>query len=302
MSIRPSPVTVRVPATSANLGPGFDSFALALAAHDEVTAHVLPSGLRVDIAGEGSDILPRDEDNLVVRSLLAALDRHGEQPSGLVLQCRNTIPQARGLGSSAAAIVAGITLADALLGGDVLSADDQLALANAMEGHPDNVAACLAGGLTISWLDGTTAPRSVRLDPGESIRPVLFVPHSAALPTVQARQILPTEVPHADAAANSARAALLAIALTQRPELLWTATQDRLHQHYRRAAMPDSLALLDRLRLEGVPAVISGAGPSVLALTEDAGAEGLAGRVEPGWRPLRLPVDRQGATLVPTEH
>jgi homoserine kinase len=296
VSSQPSSVTVRVPATSANLGPGFDSFALALTVYDEVSAQVVPSGLRVDIAGKGSDTLPRDADNLVLASLLAAFDQLGERPSGLALQCRNAIPQARGLGSSAAAIVAGITLADALLGGEALGPADKLALANAVEGHPDNVAACLTGGFSISWLDGAT-PANVRLHPCESIRPVLFVPDSAALATSQARQLLPTEVPHADAAGNAARAALLAIAMTQRPELLWAATQDRLHQHYRRSAMPDSLALLDRLRLAGVPAVISGAGPSVLALT----AEELDEPDEPGWQMLRLSVDLSGATVVSTE-
>ena len=293
---RTARVSVRVPATSANLGPGFDSYGLALALYDEVSAQVTEAGVRVDVSGEGSAALPRDESNLVAASLLAAFDRLGGRPPGLALRCRNGIPQARGLGSSSAAIVAGISLATALTDGPALDVDATLALATALEGHPDNVAACLFGGFTISWLDGGVAA-CARLEPAAGIRPVAFVPRDAALATPLARSMLPPEVPHADAAANAARAGLLTVALTSRPELLWSATEDLLHQRYRRAAMPDSLDLLARLRGSGIAAVVSGSGPSLLAFTDSASERAVAAAAPPGWTARTLSVDRAGATV-----
>jgi homoserine kinase len=293
-----SSVTVRVPATSANLGPGFDSFGLALALYDEVSARVDDDGLRVEVAGEGSATLPRGEQNLVMRSLLAALGQLGSRPSGLRVQCRNVIPHGRGLGSSSAAIVAGISLANALSGAAGLDSNAMLALATDIEGHPDNVAACLFGGFTISWLE-SSAPACVRLEPAASIRPVVFVPTGTEVPTSLARTMLPGQVPFADAASNAARAALLAVAMTQRPDLLWAATQDRLHQHYRRAVMPASLDLLASLRSRGIAAAISGAGPSVLALTDPDGEPAVLALAPRTWNGWPLAVDHDGATLVP---
>jgi len=256
-------VRVRVPATSANLGPGYDTFGLALSRFDEVSAEVTGSGLLIEV--DGPDEVALDESHLVVRSLRATLERLGGQPPGLRLHCRNEIPHGRGLGSSAAAIVAGVELARGLVvdGRQHLDDDTALALATELEGHPDNVAACLLGGFTIAWLsDG--AGRAVRLEP-EAIRPVVFVPGEASA-THAALAALPATVPHADAAFNAARAALLVAGLTGRPDLLLTATEDRLHQHYRAAGMPASSGLVARLRSAGLAAVISGAGSSVLAL------------------------------------
>ena len=292
---RASRASVRVPATSANLGPGFDSFGLALALYDEVSARVTGTGIRVDIIGEGSDTLPRDEENLVVASLLAGLDRLGGRPPGLAVRCSNAIPQARGLGSSSAAIVAGISMANALTAGPPLDADATLALATTLEGHPDNVAACLFGGFTISWLD-RSVPACARLEPAPGIRPVAFVPAGAALATSQARSMLPAQVPHADAAANAARAGLLTVALTSRPELLWSATEDLLHQHYRRGAMAGSLDLLESLRGRGIAAAVSGAGPSLLAFADRSSEQVVAAAAPPGWTARSIHVDRAGVT------
>ena len=298
-AFRAAPVRVRVPATSANLGPGFDAAGLALGLHDFVQVRVVDAGLTVDVAGEGAEKVPRTERHLVVSSLRAAFDRLGGQPRGLEVLCANRIPHARGLGSSAAAICAAVVAARALvLGGEeALDDDAALRLAADVEGHPDNVAACLRGGLTLAWTDDDGA-RAVRLEPSADLAPVAFVPSSTSS-TKKARGLLPEQVPHADAAANAARAALLPVALTADPSLLLTATRDLLHQPYRAAAAPRTAALVAALRADGVPAVVSGAGPTVLALTTHAGRDAVARRAARGWRVLPLDVERAGAGVVP---
>jgi len=267
-------VRVRVPATSANLGPGFDALGLALSLYDEVDAWVCESGLSIEISGEGADLAGAGEDHLIVRVMRAVFAAAGGgQPPGLGLRCVNRIPHGRGLGSSAAATVAGILAARELApaGEDALPDGDLLGLATEFEGHPDNVAACLGGGLTIAWTaDGQ--PRMVRLEPRSSIRPVICV-GPAPVRTEVARKLLPGQVPHRDAAANAGRSALLVAALTQpsgEPAPLLAATRDWLHQDYRAEAMPETAALTGRLRSAGLPAVVSGAGPSVLVLLDSA--------------------------------
>jgi homoserine kinase len=309
------PVVLRAPASSANLGPGFDSLGLALSLHDVAVARVTSGGLDIEVSGEGRQTAAEGEAHLVVRAMRAAFDRLGGQPPGIALRSRNEIPHSRGLGSSAAAIVTGVLAARGLVydGADLLSEDDVLTLAAGLEGHPDNVAACLAGGLTIAWTSGpdTGPPRHavtpaaahlVRLPVAEEIQPVLCVPDEV-LGTATARGALPATVPHHDAAANSARSALLVAALTRVPAVLFEATEDYLHQAYRAGIMPLTAELLARLRAAGVAAVVSGAGPSVLAFTV-AGTDpgpGLVGSIaaETGnvWRISPLDVDRQGATL-----
>jgi homoserine kinase len=287
-------VRVRVPASCGNLGPGFDSFGLALALYDDLTVRATGTGLLVDVEGEGAEDLPRDEDHLVVKAMRATFDRLGGQPPGLHLRCRNAIPQARGLGSSAAAIVAGIAAARALRvdGARRIGGPDLLALATRLEGHPDNVAACLSGGFTVAWTE-PSGPRSIRLQVHPDVRALAYVP-PARMSTEGARGLIPAEVPHSEAAANAARAALLTVAITNRPELLADGTRDWLHQQYRKPAMPATLALVGRLRGSGAAAVVSGAGPAVLALTAGGDDATMAERAPNGWRVLRLDIEPDG--------
>lgn len=296
MSLGAGPVHVDVPATSANLGPGFDSLGLALELRDELTAALAPRGLDVEVAGEGAGDVARDETHLVVRAMRAAFDVLGTTPPGLMLRCRNRIPHARGLGSSSAAIVAGIHLARALVEGGHAAMPDLEAfrLAAEIEGHPDNVAAACFGGLTISGLaqDGFFAARA---EVSPSLRGVVLVPPSS-LATSVARGLLPDVVPHADAAANAGRAALLVAALAGQPSLLLTATQDLLHQEHRRPAMPETLDLVDLLRAEGHAAVVSGAGPTVLVLTMADAADLLASTPD-GWSGRVLEIATSGVAV-----
>lgn len=264
-------VQVRVPATSANLGPGFDTLGLALGRYDEVTAAVVGSGVSVEVSGEAAADVPRDESHLVVSSMLAAFRRWHGEPPGLRVSCRNSIPHSRGLGSSAAAIVAGVVAARALLGEHVsprrqITDAEVLDLATGIEGHPDNVAAALSGGFTLAWT-GETGTRAIRLAPHDAVLPVVCVP-AWPMSTKAARELLPATVPHGDAVFTSARCGLLVAALTQAPEHLFEATEDRLHERYRAVAMPPTADLLGRLRARGIPAVLSGAGPTVLALCD----------------------------------
>jgi homoserine kinase len=288
------PVHVRVPATSANLGPGFDSAGLALDLHDDVVVRVTSGGVQVVVEGEGAGRLPLDERHLVVRALRAAFDRLGTRPAGLSLHCTNRIPQSRGLGSSSAAIVAGVVAARALVpGGDeLLDAQGALALADELEGHPDNVAACLLGGVTFAW-STPDGPRAVRLDAHDSLAPVAFVPATTSS-TAQVRGLLPPTVPYADAVLNASRAALLPLALTRDPALLMPATEDRLHQGYRAPAMPATASLVEELRSRGVPAVVSGAGPTVLALTT-RGTRAAVAADRLGWSVWAIDVEPRGA-------
>jgi homoserine kinase len=294
------PVTVRVPATSANLGPGFDALGLALGLHDEVEAEVTDAELAIDVEGEGSAQVARDDAHLVVRSMRVAFDHLGGRPAGLSVRCRNRIPHSRGLGSSAAAIVAGLLLARGLVadGADRLPDGELLGLAASIEGHPDNVAPCLLGGLTVAWTGADGSARAIRRDPDPAVVPVVLIPPFTASTEV-ARGLLPASVPHADAAFAAGRAALLVAALTGTPQALLDATEDRLHQSYRAPAMAESYQLVTRLRGDGHAAVISGAGPTVLVLARgEVEAETVTAQAPEQWTARALPVDVVGAAVL----
>ncbi|MDQ7878884.1 homoserine kinase [Microbacterium sp. QXD-8] len=295
-------VVVRVPATSANLGPGFDTLGLALSLYDELDVTALPEGeLEIEVEGAGAADVPRDASHLVVRAIAYAFESAGRRMPGLRLIARNVIPHGRGLGSSGAAVVSGLLAAKGLLEGDVeLGADALLRLATELEGHPDNVAPALFGGLTIAWVDDG-GPQHKKLLVHRGVSPLVFVPEFT-MSTKLARSLQPTQVPREDAVFNVSRSALLIAALTQSPELLQAATEDKLHQSYRASAMPETDGLVRALRAEGFAAVVSGAGPSVLVLADGPGrrleAAALADAVtDTPWEALMLAVDFKGGTV-----
>lgn len=299
-------VHVQVPATSANLGPGFDTLGLALALYDELDVAVRNEpGIVIEVEGNGAGEVPLDESHLVVRAIDHVFARAGVRRPPLHLVARNSIPHSRGLGSSGAAIVAGVLAAQGLLDGVVdLTANDLLTLATDLEGHPDNVAPALFGGLTIAWTS-PDGPQHKKLMVHRGVSPLVFVPEHV-MSTALARSLQPASVPHQDAVFNLSRSALLVAALTQSPELLHAATEDKLHQSYRASAMPETDRLIGLLRANGFPAVVSGSGPSILVLTSDPSqrltAAGLVER-ETGsaWTALMLAVDFKGATVVPID-
>ena len=289
------------PATSANLGSGFDTFGLALEMRDRYAAQVLDDAVfDVDVSGEGADEVKKDKNHLVIKSMLRGFEFMGQKPRGLALRALNVTPHARGLGSSASAIVGGLALArELVLGGEqYMSLEEMMALATELEGHPDNVAAAIYGGATIAWMEdiyGVKTGRSVSIPVHHDIKALLFIPANH-LSTAKARKLLPETISHHDAVLNSSHAALLPIALATRPDLLLTATEDLLHQHYRAQAYPKSMALVDQLRAKEIAATISGAGPSVLALhtaseSEIAEIEALA---PDGFEVKKLAISRSG--------
>lgn len=295
--------TVSVPATAANLGPGFDALGLALALRDEHVFRAAAPGsapVAVEVTGEGAGSVACDDANLVVLAARAAAVDAGVTLPPFTLACRNRVPHGLGLGSSAAAIVAGV-VGGRTLAGLGRDPDRELAVAARLEGHPDNVAPAVLGGLTVAWCepaaDGSVRARAVRLEP-RGLAPRVFLP-PAPMSTVAARGLLPPTVPHADAAHAAGRAALLVVALTGRPDLLLPATEDRLHTRARGIAMPDSLALLDRLRAAGVAAVLAGAGPTVLALHLPVDAAASVNDLPAGWRARTVDPDPAGVTVTP---
>ena len=295
-------VHVRVPATTANLGPGFDTLGLALALYDELTVSVSDQpGVRVNVTGVGAGEVPTDETNLVASSIRYVFDALKQPMPGLELTANNGIPHGRGLGSSGSAIVAGVKAAQGLLSDTLsLSDEDLLAFATQLEGHPDNVAPALFGGLTIAWTT-ESGPRFKKLSVHRGVSPMVLVPEFT-MSTELARSLQPESVPHEDAVFNVSRSALLVAALTQSPELLFEATEDRLHQDYRASAMPETSAVLSALRGAGFAAVVSGAGPSILVLCSDPGerlraAEVAQSAAQSDWRQLMLTVDIKGATV-----
>jgi homoserine kinase len=284
-------VLVRAPATVANLGPGFDTLALAVDLWNEVEADT-DAAPAVQVEGEGVGELPEDASNLVFRAMAWLAKEAGGSLPPFALRCRNRIPLERGLGSSAAAVVSGLVLADRLLGTD-LDPDRLLEVAIDIEGHPDNVSACLRGGAVIAYLS-RSGWRAERLAPHQDLRPVVLIPEHERLPTADARRVLPRDVPLADAAFNVGRTALAVLALTERPELLGEALEDRLHQQRRLPMVPGARAVFEELRAQGLPVCVAGAGPSLLAFESDRATVPELG---PSWKVLRLGIAPAGAAI-----
>ncbi len=296
-------VKVTVPATTANLGPGFDTLGMALTIYDELEVEATSgSAVSVEVHGVGEGEVPTDESNLVARSLIYALEQLGQPVPGLKLVAHNTIPHGRGVGSSGAAIVAGVMAAKGLLEGILEVSEEQLLrIATDLEGHPDNIAPSLFGGLTIAWM-AEGHPRSKKLAVHRGVSLMVAIPHESTMSTQLARSLQPETVPHQDAIFNLSRAALLIAALLDSPELLFEATEDKLHQNYRASAMQDTDALIKALRKKGLPAVVSGAGPSVLVLCNDPAqrleAAAVVEATQKGkWDCRMLTVDERGATV-----
>lgn len=263
-------VTVTVPASSANLGPGFDTLGLALSLYDTVEVEVADHGLEVEVFGEGQGELSLDGSHLVVKAIRAGLKAADVQVPGLRVVCHNNIPQSRGLGSSAAAAVAGVAAANGLAG---FPLDDArvVQLSSAFEGHPDNAAASVLGNAVVSWteipVDGRTEPqfKAVTISVDNRIKATALVPDFHAS-TEAVRRVLPSDVTHLDARFNVSRCAVMTVALQHHPELLWEGTRDRLHQPYRADVLPVTAEWVNRLRNRGYAAYLSGAGPTIMVL------------------------------------
>lgn len=291
-------VSVSVPATSANLGPGYDALGLALEIRDHVTAQFTDDNLiTVVVTGEGAGKLPTDATHLVAKTIIDACKAFGTEVLGLRIECNNAIPQGRGLGSSAGAIVAGLVLASELTYARA-SEDELLQMANAIEGHPDNVAACLLGAMTIAWLEDDGTANSVSMNVHPDVSPVLGIPETE-LDTHEARGLIPESIPHVDAAFNAGRSALLVAAMIGDPDFLLEATEDKLHQPFRAQAYSESMALIEQLRAADIAACISGAGPTVIALsTVEQVAEAIEIIAKSGFTAVPVAVSDQGA--IPT--
>lgn len=286
---------VTVPASSANLGPGFDTLGIALSLYDTVEVEVTNSGLEIEIFGEGAEDLPRDGSHLVVKAIRSALNAADVSAPGLRVVCNNNIPQSRGLGSSASAAVAGVAAGNGLAGFP-LTEQQVVQLSSAFEGHPDNAAASVLGNAVVSWttvpVDGHSLPeyKAVTVDVHKDIKATALVPNFHAS-TQAVRRVLPSHVTHGDATFNVSRTAVQVVALQNYPELLWEGTRDRLHQPYRADVLPVTSEWVNRLRNRGFAAYLSGAGPTAMVLhTEPIDENILRDAREAGLRVIPLEV------------
>ena len=304
-TFKAQPIQVQVPATSANLGPGFDCLGLALTMHDRYMAQVMDEpGVDIDVTGEGAESIPTTDKNLVIKAMYKGFDFLGGRPRGIALRQLNVIPHGRGLGSSAAAIVGGLALARGLVlgGNERMSNEDMLNIANEMEGHPDNASAAIFGSANLAWQEsqrGHVVAQALNFEVDPRIGALAFVP-STEFSTSKARKMLPETIPHSDAVKNSSNVAVLVQALQSRPDLLLGATEDYLHQSYRKDAMPNSYALMTKLRKAGVAAFISGAGPAVMVLHTggDSEAAELERAAGDKFQMISLGISRTGVSLI----
>lgn len=295
-------VTAQIPATTANLGPGFDCMGLSLAIFDTVSVEPAAADTdEIQIEGVGADTLPRDGSHMVLATMRGLFAQQGWEVPPIRLSCRNRIPHGQGLGSSASAIVAGLVTGKAFaatLGHDTSGAD-LVQIGSDMDGHPDNVAPCINGGLNVSWEDAGRWGVA-HLDPHPAIRAILAIPQTV-LSTKVARGLIPETVPHRDAVRNSSRAALAIHAFTRDPSLLLPATEDYLHQRYRAEAYATSYALMERLRERGIAAAISGAGPAVIMFVtgdqQDSAILAEISAADGGFEMLPVGIDLGGARL-----
>lgn len=262
-------VSIRVPATSANCGSGFDTLGLACTLYNEVTYEITSSrGFQLEVTGEGAEYLKPCGRNLAFASFLRVWNEvTARERIGLKVTMHNRIPMSRGLGSSSSAIVAGI-YAGNILSGNRFNDDELLGFATEIEGHPDNVAPALLGGFTISYMDGRKA-HSLRVEPAKPLKFIAVVPERR-LPTVLARQAIPKTVSHHDAVFNTSRASLLVGALLSGEyQYLASGLEDKLHQPYRAHLVPGLDDVFEAARNAGAyNAIISGAGSTVMAYAD----------------------------------
>lgn len=268
-------VRVQVPATTANMGPGFDCLGMALQLYNSVEMMIIPSGLHIEVQGDGQADIPRDEDNMVYLAARKVFRQVGYRPSGLKIKLVNNIPVARGLGSSSASIVGGMIAAN-IISGNTLSQRDIINLAYGMEGHPDNIAACVLGGIVVAVpADGEI--KCQKIDPPKDLRAIVSIP-DFQLPTRISREALPQQIPINDAIFNLGRVALLISSLyTCDINQFMVAMEDRIHQPYRTSLVPGMKKVFAAARLAGAKGItLSGAGPAIIAYSDGNNTELIA--------------------------
>jgi homoserine kinase len=260
----PAAVRVRIPASVANLGPGFDALGVAVRMHLEIEIEPRRDSVEIMVEGEGAEQLAADESNLVVHCMNVFFDHVGRRPPGYAVRIKNPIPLGSGLGSSAAAVVGGLFAARAITGRTVAQAE-MVQMATGVEGHPDNVLPALLGGLVIAYRSESDGLRYYRMEPSDRLVPVLAVP-PGGFSTAKSREDLPGQVPFADAQFTASRAALLVAAMISGAgaDVLADAMSDRLHEPHRLGLMPETAAVHGELQDAGLPVAVAGAGPSLL--------------------------------------
>lgn len=299
-------VRVRVPATTANIGPGFDCLGMAVDMYNTIEVEEWDEGLHIEVRGQGCHEVPRDHTNLVYSAMNRIFDEVGYRPKGIRMVLTNDIPVARGLGSSAACIVGGMVAANALMGFK-LGLPELMRLAVQADGHPDNVVPAVVGGVTAACLEGNEVVY-IKMDPPTGIRLVVMIP-DFELNTTKARQVLPNAVPLKDAVFNISRTAILVASfLTGRSDMLAIATQDRLHQPYRKALIPhwdDIFFYASKYGAKGV--FLSGAGPAIIAIVEEGDAavfvekvREAVSRFEERWEIRIVDFCRNGVEVLPS--